>query len=126
MLMNSVTFRSFVKTATALRAGKDNPPDYFATRVETLHRFPKLAASVAGHINEIASLGLLGAPSAHHLMSGGKKDWSEKNKHRAEVAGLAGLAIPYGHDLAMKNKSYAGVAQRAAKHVPKFLRAHVG
>ncbi len=51
----------------------------------------ELLEKSANHGVELAGLGLLAAPSVAHMKG---KEWSEKNKARAEVAGLGVLAAP--------------------------------
>jgi hypothetical protein len=127
--MDPLVFRAFVKTALALQvdAWNNTPPGYLETQAMVHNRYPdldrpdhpqsdfredsapvKTAAGVptGGHLWEIGHLGLLGAPAATEMVTG--KEVSEKKKRIAEVGGLAGLATPYVHDLATKNRAYAG------------------
>lgn len=63
-----------------------------ATYVGFKDELAKIAAGgLGGHAAELAGLGILAAPSVSHMMG---KNWSEKNKSRAEVGGLATLAAP--------------------------------
>ena len=107
--MDPMVFRAFVKTALALQvdASDQTPPGYHEARAAVHNRFPGLEkeASTGRHLWEIGHLGVLAAPAAAEL---GGKHVSEKKKQVAEVVGLGGLATPYVHDLAMKNRAYAG------------------
>ncbi len=107
--MNPIMFRSFIKTALAIQLDESNntPPGYIETLIAAQNKYPtlKLASSVGRHIWEIGHLGTLAAPAAAELTG---KHVSDKKKQVAEVVGLGGLATPYVHDLAMKNKRYAG------------------
>jgi hypothetical protein len=104
--MHIQTLRSFVKTALALQldGGNDTPPGYREVLAAVHNRYLKLA-SAGRHAWEIGHLGVLGAPAAAELAGA---HVSDKKKQVAEVVGLGGLATPYIHDLAMKNKRYAG------------------
>jgi hypothetical protein len=93
---------------------------YASTTARALGKFA--ASSRVGQIAELAGLGTLGLPAAHHLMSGGKKEWSEKNKARAEVVGLGTLAAPYAHGLASRRPGYRRFAGAVAKRIPQALK----
>lgn len=122
--MDLQVFRSFVKTALALQVDdNDTPPGYREIRASVHNRYPDLdreeprpnkiihqpeavkLSSAGRHAWEIGHLGVLGAPAAAELAGA---HVSDRKKQVAEVVGLGGLATPYIHDLAMKNKRYAG------------------
>lgn len=81
--------------------------------------FEKAAGNI-GHAMDLAGLGLLAAPSATHLMGG--KDWSEKNKHRAEVVGLGAIAAPVAHEMGMSNKTYSAGFNKAKDFAKGILK----
>lgn len=114
--MNIHTFRAFVKEATALRADSSTPPDYLATKLATLARFPKLAQTWH-HLSDLAGLGVLGVPAVQHLRG---KSMSEGNKSKFEIAGLGLLAAPVAHNLITHNKQPAtGILSRIASGVAR-------
>lgn len=76
----------------------------------------------ANHGIELAGLGMLAAPSVAHL---GGKDWSEKNKARAEVAGLGVLAAPSAMAVAKKGVGKLKAVARAS-NVSKLRSAAMG
>lgn len=105
--MNIVTFRAFVKTAMALQADIETPPDYAMTKAAMVTKFPGLAKT-AWNTGELAGLGVLAAPAASNLAGHPMK---EKHKDVAEVAGLGMLAAPYAHNIAAgKSSRYAASA----------------
>ncbi len=87
----------------------------FQNEVEKLEK-------TANHGVELAGLGMLAAPSIAHMRG---KEWSEKNKARAEVAGLGVLAAPSA--LAVGQKAISkGKALSRAMNVSKLRNAAVG
>lgn len=107
--MDPQVFRSFIKTALALQvdASDDTPPGYHEIRAAIYNHFPDLekTSSIGRHLWEIGHLGVLASPAVAETVGGTVPD---RDKHVAEIVGLGGLAAPYIHDLALKNRAYAG------------------
>lgn len=104
--MNARTFSSFVKTAMALQADLETPPDYVMIKAAVAAKFPKLAAGNWSNALELGGLGVLAAPATASLAG---HEMTQKHKDMAEVGGLGMLAAPYAHNIAAgRSAGYAG------------------
>lgn len=69
---------------------------YTAGALSALQKFA-VDAEMAKHVAELAGLGLLSVPVAHHLMT--SKDTKDRLMSGTELAGLGVLAAPTIHHL---------------------------